>query len=650
MLDTSRLVPWNKLVPSKRNVRKVKADPTQLAANIEADGLIHPLVVIEREGGRYEVAAGERRRRAIGLLIKAGKWERTALVAVEVRAEDQATALSLAENVQRVAMHPADAFRAFGALAADGHDEAAIANRYGYDAAEVRRLLTLGQLSPRVLNALAADKIDVETARAFTLTNDHARQDAVLARHKSAREVRAMLTDTKVGTGSRGFLFVADAYRDHGGTITTDLFATDGEGYADNAALVAELVQERFDSLAHDMRGRGWGEVHAGEREPNERYQWHHVHAATCRELTPEEVQLIDELEAAIAARRAEIGKDVWRDAVIDAHERAIRKVQRARDIYSPEQMKSATLVLALDSAGGIETTVYTKRIARTGAIGGTKSTGGDRSLIDAKMTEDLSRVRTAALQYEVANNDALARDVLLDRLLSTVTATYAPPHAVQLRAGERLLTERSFGIAMGEIASPASRVADTLATMPADEGARFAWLRALDDDSKTRLLSYCTAALLDATERKFPEHTRLASAERIATAAALDMAQHWQPTDEFWNRLSKRALLAALTETLGAAAASTWAGSKRSEIAAVCATRVAGSGWLPPSLRPRPQLEASAVQERRAWVGDNGDEDGGSGHGDADAEGWGEREQEGGEDRRTDWTDADAYALAEAA
>ena len=65
-------------------------------------------------------------------------------------------------------MHPADAIRAFAALAAEGHDEAAIANRYGYDPREVRKMLALASLSPKVVNALASDKIDVTTAQAFT--------------------------------------------------------------------------------------------------------------------------------------------------------------------------------------------------------------------------------------------------------------------------------------------------------------------------------------------------------------------------------------------------------------------------------------------------------------------------------------------------
>ena len=110
---------WTDLVASPRNVRRVKADIAPLAISLAADGLIHNLVVTPREDGKYEVIAGERRRRAIVQLVKAGTWERDVQIACEVRDSEHATAISYAENAQRVAMHPADAIRAFATLSAE---------------------------------------------------------------------------------------------------------------------------------------------------------------------------------------------------------------------------------------------------------------------------------------------------------------------------------------------------------------------------------------------------------------------------------------------------------------------------------------------------------------------------------------------------
>lgn len=81
-----------------------------------------------------------------------------------------------------------------------------------------------------------------------------------------------MLTDTKISTRSRAFLFVGSAYQTRGGSVTRDLFAAEGDGYADDAALVGELVQERLDELTDAMRAEGWGEVYAGERSPDNSY------------------------------------------------------------------------------------------------------------------------------------------------------------------------------------------------------------------------------------------------------------------------------------------------------------------------------------------------------------------------------------------
>lgn len=165
---TMKLIHWSNLVASPRNVRKHKTGIESLAATLATDGLLHNLVTTERADGKSPVIAGERRRRAIIQLVRAGTWPRDTHIPCEVREEEDATAVSYAENAQRVAMHPADCIRAFATLAEEGKDEAAIAHRYGYDPREVRRMLSLASLSRKVLNALAVDKIDVATAQAFS--------------------------------------------------------------------------------------------------------------------------------------------------------------------------------------------------------------------------------------------------------------------------------------------------------------------------------------------------------------------------------------------------------------------------------------------------------------------------------------------------
>lgn len=122
-LSASRDIPFNKLVLSQANVRRVKAGVSleDLAEDIARRTLLQGLSVrpqLDADGhetGMYEVPAGGRRYRALELLVKQKRLARTALVPCIVRdADSDASAAedSLAENVQRAPLHPLDQFRA----------------------------------------------------------------------------------------------------------------------------------------------------------------------------------------------------------------------------------------------------------------------------------------------------------------------------------------------------------------------------------------------------------------------------------------------------------------------------------------------------------------------------------------------------------
>ena len=97
-------------------------------------------------------------------------------------------------------------------------------------------------------------------------------------------------------------------------------------------------------------------------------------------------------------------------------------------------------------------------------------------------------------------------------------------------------------------------------------------------------MLAACTGALIDATQAKFADAERLRSVDRIARVAGLDMRQHWEGGIEFFGRLTRKALLAALTEACGPEAAENYAKLGKAELAATCADRIPGRGWLPPA------------------------------------------------------------------
>src|SRR3546814_5782711 len=125
-------IPLNKLVQSPRNVRR-HSDPAadaELKASIAAHGLLQNHIVRPSAKGKFEVEAGERRRRAMIALadekIFARDHEVTCLVL-----EDSAEAAvepSLADNLHRLAMNPADQAQTLAALVSSEEPKSAIHN------------------------------------------------------------------------------------------------------------------------------------------------------------------------------------------------------------------------------------------------------------------------------------------------------------------------------------------------------------------------------------------------------------------------------------------------------------------------------------------------------------------------------------------
>src|SRR5215210_5193109 len=109
VLSASRDIPFDKLVLSQANVRRIKAGVSieELAEDIARRTLLQSLTVrpvvddAGHETGMFEVPAGGRRYRALELLVKQKRLARTAPVpcvvrrAVDVSMEED----SLAENV-----------------------------------------------------------------------------------------------------------------------------------------------------------------------------------------------------------------------------------------------------------------------------------------------------------------------------------------------------------------------------------------------------------------------------------------------------------------------------------------------------------------------------------------------------------------------
>jgi ParB family transcriptional regulator, chromosome partitioning protein len=274
-LSQSRDIPFNKLVLSQSNVRRIKAGVSieELAQDIARRTLLQSLTVRPvldgdgNESGMFEVPAGGRRYRALELLVQQKRLARTAPIPCVVRTEGLAEEDSLAENVQRAPLHPLDQFRAFRDLRGKGMSEEEVAAVFFVSIQVVKQRLKLASVSPKLLDVYAEDGMTLDQLMAFTVNPDHERQEQVWdalqrSHNKEAYYVRRLLTEGAVRASDKRAHFVGvDAYEAAGGDVMRDLFQQDDGGWLQSPVLLDRLVAEKLEheALRSALRdGNGW--------------------------------------------------------------------------------------------------------------------------------------------------------------------------------------------------------------------------------------------------------------------------------------------------------------------------------------------------------------------------------------------------------
>ncbi|MCB4825143.1 ParB/RepB/Spo0J family partition protein [Roseicella aerolata] len=360
-------VPLNRLHPAPENVRRTGAGEglDELAASIRAHGLLQNLNVRREVGprggwtGRYFVIAGGRRLAALRRLAEAGRIGRTARIPCRVVEDDDATEASLAENVVRIAMHPADQFEAFAKLAGEGHSPERIARRFGVSVLTVRQRLRLAAVAPSIMKAYRAGDLTLEAVTAFAVTDDAAAQERVwrqTAGHGHPATIRRLLTEGRVPlTDRRVRIAGLAAYEMAGGLIERDLFNTeDGGGWISNPGLLDDLIQAKLDLAAEAVRAEGWRWVEVARDFPHDRL-WR------MRRARPEAVPLTEEQERrrealaeeydAIAAEGGESPEGEAADR-LEAIEAELAALEAGETRWPAEALALAGAVVSLDPWG----------------------------------------------------------------------------------------------------------------------------------------------------------------------------------------------------------------------------------------------------------------------------------------------------------
>jgi ParB family chromosome partitioning protein len=140
-----------------------------LAESVKERGILQPVLVRPRPGGRYELVAGERRWRAAQL---AGLQALPAIV----RPHDDAASLELAliENMAREDLNPLEEAHAVAALVDElGLTREEVGRRVGRSRVAISNLLRLLDLPDEALGLIAAGKLSEGHGRAILLCADH---------------------------------------------------------------------------------------------------------------------------------------------------------------------------------------------------------------------------------------------------------------------------------------------------------------------------------------------------------------------------------------------------------------------------------------------------------------------------------------------
>ena len=653
-LSPSRDIPFNKLILSQSNVRRVKAGVSieQMAESIAQRTLLQSLsvrAVVDADGqetGMFEVPAGGRRYRALELLVKQKRMAKTQPVPCIIRNGGLAEDDSLAENDERVGLHPLDQFRAFKLLHDGGMSEEDIAARHFVSPAIVKQRLRLASVSPKLHDVYADDGMTLEQLMAFSVTADQARQEQVWdnvnrSGNDEPYQIRRMLTENTVRVSDRRVRFIAlDAYEQAGGAVMRDLFAHDDGGWLQDVPLLDRLVTEKLKVEAETIAKEGWKWISVA-------VDFAYGHATGLRELDGKPADLTTEEQVTIDALNAEQAKleadyqdaDELSDEVdqrLGEIESALAALEDRPVLYDPTEIARAGVFISIDSEGRLSVDRgYVRAEDDVPATAPDVEEGADPSSIEgqeagasvqrtviavasgtAEAEEDdedatkplpdrliieLTAHRTLALRDALAENPAIAFQAVLHNFVLTAFYRFASSGSC-LEIGLHTPTFPAQAPGLRESASAKAveaRHESWKARLPKSEKDLWDALTALDGGSQVSLFAHCASFAVNAlyepasryNQGRVSAHgvrTRLDQAEVLAGAVGLDMVQAgWRPTvDNYLGRVTKPRILEAVREARGESSAQLIDHLKKADMAREAERLLDGSGWLPEPLR----------------------------------------------------------------
>ncbi|MGF6227930.1 ParB family chromosome partitioning protein [Inquilinus ginsengisoli] len=619
MIDTTDevLIPFNKLIPSARNVRKTGGkNVDDLAENIAVEGVLQNLLVIPAKKGRFEVIAGERRRLAFGKLVETGRKAATAPLPCRVRSPEEAERLSLAENALREAMHWLDQFEAFRLLVEAGDSIEDVAARFGVSPTVVARRMKLANVSPVLIEAARNGQATQEQLIALAITDDHALQEEVwkAARHEWDRNPQHLRVSITKGQAhvkhDRIAQFVGvKAYKKAGGAIVRDLFGDDQ--YLTDAELLQQLARAKLDEAVDAVRAEGWCWV-----EPVDHFDYGGMSRYGRIYLVPvarsgEESAKLEALQQEAEQIELDHGDEPPDDIAarlqeIDGRVEALSGTTRS---FKPEEMAIAGVFVGIDHNGGLrlekgyvrpEDKRKLATIQDNPRLGPSTEDEVDQETqgLSAKLVEDLSAHRSAALRTMLMDRPDIGLRAVVHALTARVVYDFGghDVSACHISGTDSHWAIKSSAAGMENARAWTAfvqRREEWRKRLPASTADLWGWIQEQDSDTLLSLLAFCAASTVDVIVKAGgakPSGTHR-HGDKLGAALGLDMGDWWTATaGGYFGRVSKALIVEAARDARGAQDLEVQAlGPLKKGSAAVEAERlVAGMRWLPAYLRPK--------------------------------------------------------------
>jgi ParB family transcriptional regulator, chromosome partitioning protein len=656
VLSNTRLIPFNKLVLSQANVRRVSNGVSieDLAEDIAHRGLLHNLnvrPVLDDAGAEtdmFEIPAGGRRYRALEILVKQKRLPKTAEIPCNVkRADDPISAEedSLAENTFREALHPLDEFRAIQELSAKGLGDDTIAGRLKITPAVVKQRKRLASVSEKLLAIYGADGMTLEQLMAFTVSEDHARQEHVWncisdqIYDADPYNIRAMLTEDTVESSDRRARFVGiEDYEAAGGVVMRDLFDNDDGGWLQDLGLLDRLVTEKLKAAAAEIATEGWKWINVAVNFPYGYDSGMQRIAGTAPDLSEADYRRREALRTEHEqieeqyAQAEELPDDV--DRHLGEIEAELEAFENQPLLYTLDDKARAGVFISLTNDGGLRVergfvrredevpdepseneaeedqtqgaressphnTVITVGAGEEDDTEEEEEEGGIKPLPD-RLVSELTAHRTLALQDAVACHPRVAMTALLYKLC--LDSFYHGSYGACLEASVRHVYLPIQAPDLKESASAraiAERQERWKSQLPDSDDALWDHIVSLDDEKRAALLAHCVSLGITALHERADRpggsgpsrgtiERRIGQADRLADAVALDMvAVGWTPTVEnYLGRVTKPRILEAVREAKGEQSAQLIDHLKKGEMAKEAERLLDGTGWLPEPLR----------------------------------------------------------------